>query len=52
MIESSYIIVRLLQSFKEIKPRDSRPWEELMGLNLRNNNGCWLEVVRDDDVLA
>ncbi|KAF8857672.1 putative cytochrome P450 oxidoreductase/alkane hydroxylase [Acephala macrosclerotiorum] len=52
LIESSYIIVRLLQSFKEIKPRDSRPWKELMDLNLRNDSGCWLEVVRDDGAIA
>ncbi|KUJ14336.1 putative cytochrome P450 oxidoreductase [Mollisia scopiformis] len=50
--ETSYVIIRLLQTFKEIKPRDSRPWKEHMGLNLRNDNGCWLEVVRDEEAIA
>lgn len=52
LTEAGYIIVRLVQTFKEIKPRDSRPWKEHMGLNLRNDNGCWLEVIRDDEAIA
>lgn len=52
MTEAAYIIVRLLQTYKEIKPRDSKPWKEHMGLNLRNANGCWLEVVKDEEAIV
>lgn len=55
MTEASYIIVRLLQTYEKIVPRDEnheRPWKECMGLNLRNDNGCWVELVRDGEAVV
>jgi hypothetical protein len=42
--ESSYVIVRLLQEFKNIEPRDPEPFTELLGLTLASKNGCLVSL--------
>lgn len=39
LTEASYTTIRLLQTFKGIEPRDSRPWEEGLSLTLTSANG-------------
>jgi hypothetical protein len=39
-MEASYIIVRLLQEFEEIKREDDRPWQAHVALTAKNVNGC------------
>ncbi|KJZ68605.1 hypothetical protein HIM_12003 [Hirsutella minnesotensis 3608] len=38
-IEASYIVVRLLQTFERIEPRDSRPWQEKLAVTLSSLHG-------------
>lgn len=38
--EMSYVIVRIVQSFKRIEPRDERPWVEKLGLSLSSYHGA------------
>lgn len=39
LTEASYVVVRLLQSFRRIEPRDDRPWSEFQTLTLAVGNG-------------
>ncbi|RDL41029.1 uncharacterized protein BP5553_01008 [Venustampulla echinocandica] len=48
LMEASYVAVRILQTFSAIKNCDPRPWTEHFGLNLSNENGVQLELVRDE----
>lgn len=49
-MEASYVTVRMLQTFSQVKNRDTRPWTEKIGLNLSNENGVVIELVRDSEV--
>lgn len=49
-MEASYVTVRMLQTFSKVKNRDTRPWTEKIGLNLLNENGVVIELVRDSEV--
>ncbi|KAI0839673.1 putative N-alkane-inducible cytochrome P450 [Hypoxylon sp. FL0890] len=40
LIEASYTIVRLLQEFKRIEPRDNQPWTEHLAMGMSNEHGC------------
>ncbi|KAI1098109.1 putative N-alkane-inducible cytochrome P450 [Jackrogersella minutella] len=40
LIEGSYTIVRLMQEFKRIEPRDNEPWTEHLSIGLSNEHGC------------
>ena len=40
LTEASYTLIRLLQVFSTIESRDSRPWEEVLGISLKNGNGA------------
>ncbi|KAG4433764.1 hypothetical protein IFR05_010763 [Cadophora sp. M221] len=46
MMEASYILVRLLQEFDGIELRDSRPWQEHLGLILSNLHGTFVGLRR------
>lgn len=46
LFEASYAAVRLIQTFGEIRNRDTRPWTEKIGLNLSNKNGVLVEMVQ------
>lgn len=39
LTEATYVMVRILQTFKRIEPRDDRPWFEFMTLTLACGNG-------------
>ncbi|KAF1963892.1 cytochrome P450 [Bimuria novae-zelandiae CBS 107.79] len=45
-METSYVITRLLQEFKEIKSRDERPWQAQVALTAKNANGCLVSLTR------
>jgi len=40
LIEASYILVRIAQSFDNLESRDDREWEGELKLTCRNANGC------------
>lgn len=47
LMEASYIVIRMLQTFSNIKNCDSRPWtENIVGLALTNENGVVVELER------
>ncbi|KAI2618233.1 putative N-alkane-inducible cytochrome P450 [Hypoxylon sp. NC1633] len=50
LIEMSYTIVRLLQEFKKIEPRDPLPWTEHLSIGLSNENGCKVALWRSKSV--
>jgi cytochrome P450 len=43
-METSYIVVRMLQEFEEIKSEDDRPWQGQVALTAKNANGCLILV--------
>ena len=43
-METSYIIARMLQEFKEIKSEDDRPWQAQVALTAKNANGCLVSL--------
>jgi cytochrome P450 len=45
-METSYLITRLLQEFKEIQSRDERPWQAQVALTAKNANGCLVALTR------
>lgn len=49
LMEASYVVVRLLQTFSRIEKGDDKPWKENLGLNLSNKNGTVIKVVRYPD---
>ena len=44
IIEASYVLVRILQTFGKIRNCDERVWREKMGLNLFNEHGVLVEL--------
>lgn len=46
MMEASYILVRLLQEYDDIQPRDVRPWQEHLGLILSNLHGTIVGLIK------
>ena len=50
LMEASYVTVRILQLFSQVKNRDVRPWVEKIGLSLPNENGVIVELVRDFEI--
>ena len=45
IIETSYVIARMLQEFKSIESRDMRPWKGRVRLTARNAHGCLVSLV-------
>lgn len=39
LASASYVIIRMLQTFAKLEPRDTRSWKEQLGLSLLNANG-------------
>lgn len=39
LVETSYTVVRLLQVFDRIEPRDNQPWLEKLAISVTNVNG-------------
>jgi cytochrome P450 len=46
LVEASYIIVRLVQTFERLEPRDSQPWQENLALTLSNLHGTKVALWR------
>jgi cytochrome P450 len=40
LTEASYVVVRLLQAFKEIESRDDEPWREKLTIVCQGLGGC------------
>ena len=40
LLESSYVIIRIMQSFSDIESRDSEPWREKLMLTCMSFGGC------------
>jgi len=49
LMKASFVVVRILQHFKSIRSCDERPWTEHFGLNLSNENGVLVELIRSQD---
>ena len=43
IIEASYVLVRILQTFGKIRSRDARAWREKLGFVLFNEHGVLVE---------
>lgn len=41
----AYALVRLLQEFEFVQPRDDRPWEEAMSFSFFNRNGVSIAFI-------
>lgn len=39
LVEASYTVVRLLQAYDRIEPRDPMPWQEHLAVTLSNLHG-------------
>jgi cytochrome P450 len=39
-----YLLVRLMQEFKDVQSRDDRPWVEHLGLAIKNVNGVHIAL--------
>ncbi|KAF2687594.1 cytochrome P450 [Lentithecium fluviatile CBS 122367] len=44
-MEASYIVVRMLQEFKEIRSEDDRPYQAQVALTAKNANGCLVSLI-------
>jgi cytochrome P450 len=44
MMETSYITVRMLQEFREIRSEDDRPYQAQVSLTAKNANGCLVSL--------
>jgi hypothetical protein len=49
MAEAIYILVHLLQEFDIIESRDSKPWQEHLGLILSNFHGTLVGMIKSTD---
>ncbi|KAH8674492.1 cytochrome P450 [Tricladium varicosporioides] len=45
VLETSYVVVRMLQEFQMIESRDDRPWVGQMKLTVKNAHGCLVTLV-------
>jgi hypothetical protein len=46
LVEASYVIIRILQTFKAMEAGDDKPFMETVGLTLASKNGTLVELVR------
>ncbi|KAI0543587.1 putative N-alkane-inducible cytochrome P450 [Xylaria curta] len=46
LVEASYIVVRMVQTFARLEPRDSQPWQEHVALTLSNLHGTKVALWR------
>lgn len=46
LMEASYVIVRLVQEFRDIESRDAREWTGQVKLTAKNANGCKVGLVK------
>lgn len=44
MLETSYVVVRMLQEFQNIESRDERPWKGQVKLTVKNAHGCLVSL--------
>jgi cytochrome P450 len=44
MMETSYITVRMLQEFREVRSEDDRPYQAQVALTAKNANGCLVSL--------
>ncbi|CAF9905989.1 hypothetical protein IMSHALPRED_004040 [Imshaugia aleurites] len=49
LVEASYVLVKIAQSFRHIESRDGRDWKAEMRLTCRNANGCQVALFSDDN---
>lgn len=47
LTEASYVMIRLLQHFRRIEPRDETPWTEFLTLTMAIRNGCKVGLYRE-----
>ncbi len=40
LMEASYLVVRMLQTYSHLESRDDRPWREQLGVVMKLGNGC------------
>lgn len=45
LTEVGYVVVRLVQHFKNIENRDPKPWEELLRMTLVSKNGVQVGLI-------
>ncbi|KAI0197527.1 putative N-alkane-inducible cytochrome P450 [Astrocystis sublimbata] len=50
LYEASYIVVRLVQTFARLEPRDSQPWQEHVALTLSNVHGTKVALWKRPEV--
>jgi len=43
-LETSYVVVRMLQEFQNIESRDDRPWKGQVRLTAKNAHGCLISL--------
>lgn len=44
LIEASYVLVKIAQTYKHIESRDDKAWKGEMRLICRNANGCYISL--------
>ncbi|KAK5944928.1 hypothetical protein PMZ80_002130 [Knufia obscura] len=47
LTEASYVMIRLLQNFRRIEPRDDKPWSEFQTLTLAVGNGVHVGLYQE-----
>ncbi|KAL4965564.1 cytochrome P450 monooxygenase afumB [Aspergillus stella-maris] len=45
LLQASYITIRIVQTYSQIRNRDARPWTEKIDLNLFNKHGVLVDMV-------
>ncbi|KAJ5113103.1 N-alkane-inducible cytochrome P450 [Penicillium angulare] len=49
LVETSYLIVRMLQTFERIEPRDPLPWKEHLAVTMSCQSGCKIALWKRKD---
>lgn len=47
LTEASYVLIRLVQEFAHLQPRDPSPWTELVTISLSSANGVKVALTND-----
>lgn len=45
MLETSYVVARMLQEFQRVESRDDRPWVGQVRLTAKNAHGCLVSLI-------
>ncbi|KAK7556989.1 putative cytochrome P450 [Phyllosticta citricarpa] len=49
LTEASYVLIRLVQEFAHLQPRDGLPWTEMVTISLSSANGVKVALTNEDD---